>query len=73
MSEVNFTAIGGNQSSKKIKASGQADGTIAGAVNDAVKENSKANFAEFILQATPPLNSPAGTFNFNVRVSYTFT
>ncbi|MGD7663665.1 hypothetical protein [Brevibacillus laterosporus] len=53
MSEVNFTAIGGNQSTKKIKASGQEDGTIAGAVNDGTKENSKANFAKFILQATP--------------------
>ena len=73
MSEVNFTAIGGNQSTTKIKASGQEDGTITGAVNDGTKENSKANFAEFILQATPPLNAPADNFNFNIRVSYTFT
>lgn len=74
-SEVNFSPIGGNgeNDGRPIRASGQAAGVIKGAVNDGTKPNSAANFAEVVLQATPPLNSPAGTFDFNVRVSYTFT
>jgi hypothetical protein len=74
-SEVNFSPIGGNgqNDGRPIKASGLAAGTISGAANDGTKANSTANFAELILQASPPLNSPAGTFDFNVRVSFTFT
>lgn len=69
--EGNFTPIGGAVI-KEIKASGQAAGTIKGTANDGVKANSAPNFAEFTLRANPPLNSPAGTFSFLVRASYTF-
>lgn len=72
MSEMSFTPIGG-ETTKAIQASGQAAGVIKGTLNDAVKDNSTANFAEVTLRAVPPLNSSAGKRGFKIHVSYFYT
>ncbi|GAA0376618.1 hypothetical protein [Bacillus horti] len=44
-----------------------------GLKNDGTKENSAGNFIEVTLMALPDALAPAGTFDFVVRFSYTFT
>lgn len=44
-----------------------------GVKNDGTKTNSGGNFIECTLSALPQSTAPAGTFDFVVRLSYTFT
>lgn len=44
-----------------------------GVKNDGTKTNSGGNFIEVTLSALPAVTAPAGTFDFVVRFSYTFT
>lgn len=44
-----------------------------GVKNDGTKTNAAGNFIEVTLSALPAATAPAGTFDFVVRLSYTFT
>lgn len=43
---------------------------ILGVKNDGNKNNAKGNYVEIILDALPPATSPAGKFEFLIRLSY---
>lgn len=45
---------------------------IGGFVNDGVKDNSKANFAEVTLRVNVPESAPAGSIDFLTRVRYSY-
>lgn len=47
--------------------------SVLGVKNDGTKVNSQGNFIECTLLAFPDALAPAGTFEFVVRLSYTFT
>lgn len=49
------------------------DVSALGVKNDGTKANSAGNFIEVTLMALPDALAPAGTFDFVVRLSYTFT
>lgn len=70
--ETGFTAIGGAVT-HPIKARGAAPDVISGAANTGNKDTDIANYAECTLQANVPTNASAGTSQFLVRVSFSWT